>query len=79
MASPPLPLPPPDEAEALVGAKVRIWSDAYGKVSWGVTGTATSAHEGKAHMQTDIMSVHVVERQHVERKDGLKPRRLALN
>ena len=40
MASPPLTFPPPDEAEALDGAKVGIWSDAYGKVSWGERGGA---------------------------------------
>ena len=69
----------PDEAEVLVGAKVRIWSDAYGKMSWGVKGTVTaSAGEGKVVVQTETMGKHVVQYQHVERLDGLKQWRPAL-
>lgn len=41
----------------------------------GGTGTAASAHEGEVQVLADIMAMHVVEHQHVERKGGLKPRR----
>ena len=70
-----LPPPPLGEAEILLGAKVRIWSDAYGRKSWGVKGTvAAAAGEGKVRVETTNLGVHVVEGQHVERLGGLKPR-----
>ena len=70
-----LPQPPLSEAEGLLGAKVRIWSDAYGRKSWGVKGTvAAAAGEGKVRVETTNLGVHVVEGQHVERLGGLKPR-----
>ena len=76
---PPQPLPPPpDAAEALHGVKVRIWSDAYGKKSWGATGTVTELFgEDMVLVQTENMAKHKVKASHVQRLDSLKEKRQA--
>jgi len=76
---PPPPLPPPPANEFHIGAKVRVFSDAYGKHACGVVGNVHSFVEDNVVLTTDTMKQINVAVSAVELWEPLKHPRVAKN